>query len=165
MELAQHKIVLIGDGGVGKTTFVRSFRSDFEKKYLPTIGAEVIPLKHKNKVFNVWDCAGQEKFGVLKSRYYIGVEIAIVMYDASNIHSQINVENWIASITKVNPNVKILLLRNKTDLVHETNTSKDNELKIIPFKYKKLSISVKDSCETKTGLKNVLDELVHMCGN
>jgi GTPase SAR1 family protein len=36
------KLILIGDGAVGKTTFVkRHVTGDFETKYAPTVGAEV----------------------------------------------------------------------------------------------------------------------------
>jgi GTPase SAR1 family protein len=36
------KVVLVGDGGVGKTTFVkRHVSGDFETKYAPTLGAVV----------------------------------------------------------------------------------------------------------------------------
>jgi small GTP-binding protein len=56
---------LVGDGGVGKTTFVkRHLTGEFEKKYVATLGVEVHPLTfHTNRgamKFNVWDTAGQE---------------------------------------------------------------------------------------------------------
>jgi small GTP-binding protein len=56
---------LVGDGGVGKTTFVkRHLTGEFEKKYVATLGVEVHPLLfHTNRgamKFNVWDTAGQE---------------------------------------------------------------------------------------------------------
>ena len=36
------KLVLVGDGGVGKTTFVkRHLTGEFEKKYVATLGVEV----------------------------------------------------------------------------------------------------------------------------
>ena len=36
------KLILVGDGGTGKTTFVkRHSTGEFEKKYEPTIGVEV----------------------------------------------------------------------------------------------------------------------------
>eukprot|EP00659_Diplonema_papillatum_P002478 gene2478-3844_t len=39
--VATFKLVLVGDGGTGKTTFVKRHQSgEFEKKYIPTIGVE-----------------------------------------------------------------------------------------------------------------------------
>lgn len=72
------KCVLVGDGGTGKTTFVkRHLTGEFEKKYVATLGVEVHPLVfHTNRGpirFNVWDTAGQEKFGGLRDGYYIQV--------------------------------------------------------------------------------------------
>jgi GTP-binding nuclear protein Ran len=41
-----YKIMLIGDGGVGKDTYARKLQGfNFEKKYLPTMGVEVLPTK------------------------------------------------------------------------------------------------------------------------
>lgn len=61
----EFKLILVGDGGVGKTTFVkRHLTGEFEKKYVATLGVEVHPLGfHTNRgpiKFNVWDTAGQE---------------------------------------------------------------------------------------------------------
>ncbi|EEE65972.1 hypothetical protein OsJ_21884 [Oryza sativa Japonica Group] len=65
------KLILVGDGGTGKTTFVkRHITGEFEKRYEPTIGVEVRPLDFhtsRGKVrFCCWDTAGQEKFGGLR---------------------------------------------------------------------------------------------------
>jgi GTP-binding nuclear protein Ran len=67
-------MILVGDGGVGKTTFVRRhLTGEFEKRYVATLGVEVHPLKFFTNLgpiqFNVWDTAGQEKFGGLRDGY------------------------------------------------------------------------------------------------
>ncbi|KAJ1062962.1 hypothetical protein K5549_004991 [Capra hircus] len=82
----QFKLVLVGDGGTGKTTFVKHhLTGEFEKKYVATLGVEVHPLVfHTNRgpiKFNVWDTAGQEKFGGLRDGYYIQAQCAIIMFD------------------------------------------------------------------------------------
>ncbi len=61
--VAEFKLVLVGDGGVGKTTFVkRHLTGEFEKKYIATLGVEVHPMNftttHGVIKFNVWDTAG-----------------------------------------------------------------------------------------------------------
>jgi GTP-binding nuclear protein Ran len=70
----QLKLVLVGDGGVGKTTFVkRHLTGEFEKKYVATVGAEVRSLPFTTNlgriIFNVWDTAGQEKYSKLRDAY------------------------------------------------------------------------------------------------
>ena len=84
--VAEFKLVLVGDGGVGKTTFVkRHLSGEFEKKYIATQGVEVHPMpfytSKGNIVFNVWDTAGQEKLGGLRDGYYIGGQCGIIMFD------------------------------------------------------------------------------------
>ena len=73
--ISTFKLVLVGDGGIGKTTFVkRHLTGEFEKKYIATLGVGVHPLVfHTNQgaiCFNVWDTAGQENFGHLRDEFY-----------------------------------------------------------------------------------------------
>ncbi|KAK4524425.1 hypothetical protein GAYE_SCF03G2326 [Galdieria yellowstonensis] len=115
------KIILVGDGGVGKTTFVkRHLSGEFEKKYIATVGVEVHPLKfHTNRgpiVFNVWDTAGQEKFGGLRDGYYIQGQGAIIMFDVTSRITYKNVANWHRDLVRVCENIPIVLVGNKVDV-------------------------------------------------
>jgi GTP-binding nuclear protein Ran len=120
-EVPEFKLILVGDGGVGKTTFVkRHLTGEFEKKYVATLGVEVHPLPfttNRGKLkFNVWDTAGQEKFGGLRDGYYIQGQCAIVMFDVTSRITYKNVPNWHRDLTRVCENIPIVLCGNKVEI-------------------------------------------------
>jgi len=111
----------VGDGGTGKTTFVkRHMTGEFEKKYIATLGAEVHQLSfHTNFgkiVYNVWDTAGQEKFGGLRDGYSINGQCAIIMFDVTSRITYKNVPNWHRDLERVCENIPIVLCGNKVDV-------------------------------------------------
>ncbi len=131
--------MLVGDGGTGKTTFVKRHRTgEFEKKYrgknfatifffshhfnhlTATIGVEVHPLVfYTNKgpiQFNVWDTAGQEKFGGLRDGYYIQGQCAIIMFDVTSRVTYKNVPIWHRDLERVCGSIPIVLCGNKVDV-------------------------------------------------
>mmetsp|Transcript_35285 Transcript_35285/g.71474 ORF Transcript_35285/g.71474 Transcript_35285/m.71474 type:complete len:287 (+) Transcript_35285:1019-1879(+) len=120
-DVPEFKLILVGDGGVGKTTFVkRHLTGEFEKKYVATLGVEVHPLTfHTNRgpiKFNVWDTAGQEKFGGLRDGYYIQGQCAIIMFDVTSRITYKNVPNWHRDLTRVCENIPIVLTGNKVEI-------------------------------------------------
>lgn len=115
------KLVLVGDGGVGKTTFVkRHLTGEFEKKYVATLGVEVHPLAFTTNLgpitFNVWDTAGQEKFGGLRDGYYIQGQCAIIIFDVTSRITYKNVPTWHKDLVRVCENIPIVLCGNKVDI-------------------------------------------------
>lgn len=44
--------------------------------------------------FDVWDTAGQEKFGGLRDGYYINGQCGIIMFDVTSRITYKNVPNW-----------------------------------------------------------------------
>lgn len=142
-DIPTFKCVLVGDGGTGKTTFVkRHMTGEFEKKYVATLGVEVHPLVfHTNRGairFNVWDTAGQEKFGGLRDGYYIQGQCAIIMFDVTSRITYKNVPNWHRDLVRVCENIPIVLCGNKVDI-------KDRKVKaksIVFHRKKNLQVSI-----------------------
>jgi GTP-binding nuclear protein Ran len=119
--MPQFKLVLVGDGGVGKTTFVKRHKSgEFEKKYVATLGVEVHPLtfytNYGGIIYNCWDTAGQEKFGGLRDGYYVGGKAAIIMFDVTSRITYKSVSVWHRDLTRVCENIPIVLCGNKVDV-------------------------------------------------
>lgn len=121
------KVCLIGDGGVGKTSLrKRNFSGEFEQKYVATLGVEVYPLQfatnHGNFCINLWDCAGQEKFGGLRDGYFAESHGAIVMFNLTSIFTFKHIEFWIQTFKRVVPNAPVILCGNKCDMKNKKVT-------------------------------------------
>lgn len=114
------KVALIGEGRVGKTTFLTRLRDQrFEGKYIATLGAEVCVLEFSSNYgtisFDVWDTAGEEKFKGMGDGYYIGSQACIAMFDCSSDFALRNLENRINGYTRV-VKTPIAICRAKTDV-------------------------------------------------
>jgi len=119
-EAREFKLVLVGDGGVGKSTFVkRHLTGEFEKRYVPTLGVEVHNLRFITNygpiVFNVWDTAGQEKFGGLRDGYYIHSQCAVAMFDVTSRVTYASVPKWYHDIQRTCGDIPVVLVGNKVD--------------------------------------------------
>ncbi|KAF9539136.1 GTP-binding nuclear protein gsp1/Ran [Mortierella hygrophila] len=115
------KLVVIGDGGTGKTTFIkRHLTGEFEKKYIATIGVEVHPLEFYTNygtiLFETWDTAGQVRFGGLRDSYYINGQCAIIMFDLTSRITYKSVPNWYRELTRICDSIPIVLCGNKVDV-------------------------------------------------
>lgn len=84
------------------------------------MGVEVRPLLfHTNCgpiVFNVWDTAGQEKFGGLRDVYYVQGQCGIIMFDVTSRITYKNVPNWHRDLVRICENIPIVLCGNKVDV-------------------------------------------------
>jgi len=118
----EYKLVLLGDGGVGKTTLVkRHITGEFTKRYVPTLGVQVSSLRFDTSrgpvVFNVWDTAGQEKFGGLRDGYYVNADCAIVMFDVTSRITYQNVPQWVHDLRRIcGASLPCVLVGNKVDV-------------------------------------------------
>jgi small GTP-binding protein len=129
------KIVLVGDGAVGKTSIRRRFIGHgFDPVYSSTIGADFsthsLKMGLRNIKYQIWDLAGQPKFSEVRQPFYAGAKGALIVYDITNRNSFKNIKNWIHEVWqhgKRGP-IPFILIANKMDL-HESM------VKIVPKPY------------------------------
>ena len=135
----QFKIVILGDGAVGKTSLVARFIEDtFSQSYKQTLGVDF----HSNKVIlpdgqdvtlQLWDIGGQSIGSKMLPHYISGSHAVLLAYDITNKESFANLEEWYRVVAKTfkgqNP-VVTGLVANKSDMMHscEVSTVEHNRL-------------------------------------
>ena len=119
------KIIVIGDSGVGKSCFTnKSTKNIFITNYNATIGFEFfnfnIKLQDKIIKLQIWDTCGQELYRSLITNFYRNSSLAIVVYAVNSLESFEDLDMWFRELRiHSNPDIKIVLVGNKTDLVDE----------------------------------------------
>ncbi|KAI9561822.1 hypothetical protein GHT06_012783 [Daphnia sinensis] len=125
------KIVLLGEGCVGKTSLVLRYVEDkFHEKHFSTIQASFltkkINLEGQRVTLAIWDTAGQERFHALGPIYYRDSHAAILVYDITDQDSFVKVQNWVKELKRIlGDKVILAIVGNKTDLDKERNVPAD----------------------------------------
>jgi len=112
------KVVMAGDGGVGKTTLLESYRGGDLSKVTMTIGVNLMSIKIDERFsLQIWDLSGQEQYRFLIDVFFRGAKLAILVFDVSRPQTLYNLVKW-ASILKEGAGDKIptIVIGNKTDL-------------------------------------------------
>ena len=117
------KVVLVGDGKVGKTSLVKKCLTDeFETKYVPTLGVEVYPFNN----YNIWDTAGQDRFGGLRDGYYVDANIICIVISQYMKNLQRSLDGWynlIMENTTKSENCSIVIILTHRDLGYTSKLS------------------------------------------
>lgn len=116
------KVVLIGDGAVGKTSLVRRFVDKrFDDSYITTIGTNVKKKKIEDLDVNllIWDLYGQKLNTDLQKANFKGANGAIVVYDLTRESTFKSVDDWLEELFEVTGEIPFIVLGNKYDLLEE----------------------------------------------
>ena len=146
-----YKMVVLGDGGVGKTSLIRRFiDKTFKTDYKSTIGVSHLvkkyPLNENVTVtLNLWDLAGQDMFRSVRKMYFQGAEAAAIVYDVSRPETFEHIGTWMKEIEELRkkPNFVSLLIGNKIDLERKVS-SEDGSNKAKEFGITFIETSAKE---------------------
>lgn len=126
--VAEFKVLLVGDAGVGKSALIKShLTGEFERKWIRISDEEVHQLRfHTNcgdVAVNVWIAAGGSPCGQ-RERFYTQGHAAIAMFDVTSRASFRSIPNWQREIKKVLGTIPTVVLGNKVDFASRQVTPK-----------------------------------------
>nr|ACA09647.1 putative ADP-ribosylation factor-like protein 1 [Starmerella bombicola] len=80
----EHRVLILGLDGAGKTTILYRLHLGEVISTVPTIGFNVETLKYKNLQFNVWDLGGQTTIRPYWRCYYQGTQAVVFVVDSTD---------------------------------------------------------------------------------
>lgn len=135
-----YKVLVVGDIGTGKTSIIKRYvHNIFSEHYKSTIGVDfalkVINVDENTIVrLQLWDIAGQERFGNMTRVYYREAVAAFIVFDVTRLSTYEAITKWKADLdAKVflpgnNNNIPVVLLANKSDLISDQLISDGGEI-------------------------------------
>jgi small GTP-binding protein len=125
MNASAHKLCMLGDFGVGKTSLVSRFvHTTFSEKYLTTIGVKVdskeVALAGRAPCkLVIWDIAGRSQLDALNMTYLRGASALLLVADGTRERSLHAVLNLLMQSRTLLPDAAVVLAVNKLDLVEQ----------------------------------------------
>ncbi len=118
----EFKIVLAGDGAVGKTSLINRFvTGSFTGDYKATIGVAITSkqlfVENHEVNLQIWDIAGQTLFRQFRKKFYTKAKGALLVFDLTVPKSLDNLYlTWIEDIQEIIGEIPFVLIGNKVDL-------------------------------------------------
>jgi Ras-related C3 botulinum toxin substrate 1 len=127
MSMQTVKLVVVGDGAVGKTCLLITYTSQkFPTQYVPTVFDDYSANVKVDKTIislGLWDTAGGEEYNRLRPLSYPGTDIFLICFSVASPKSFENVTGkWWPELTHHCPGVRALLVGTKTDLRDDVET-------------------------------------------
>lgn len=119
-EYHRMKIIVAGDGGVGKTSLLNRYISnDFIEGMSLTVGSDFFSQacdfkEHKIKI-QIWDFGGEPRFRFILPDYCTGASGVLLAFDLSDFSTLLNVKEWLQLIRGNTENPVTILVGTKAD--------------------------------------------------
>ncbi len=155
-----YKVIVVGEGGVGKTTLIKRYVTGQFANSKTTIGVSfaiaTVNLNGLTVKMQIWDLGGEERFRTLLPSFCKGAQAAIVVFDQSRFSTFLALPEWIELVKKNTSNIPIILVGSKSDLV--TGNPYGDQIEVLVKKYG-LKEFLPVSSKTGFNIDNVFTEI------
>jgi len=122
-----YKIIIGGDGGIGKTTLLKVFCGQGYSNQDMTIGFEIYTkafyFNGSKEILQIWDLSGQDHFRFLLPDYFKGAHGVLLGFDMSRRVSFLNLRTWMSILIAKCPEASVCLIATKADLGYHPTLS------------------------------------------
>ena len=140
----QLKLVLMGKGGVGKTSLVNRYvYQRFSQNYMQTLGQDVfskkLTINNEQVVIQIYDIAGQERFESFRPVYLQGADLGLAVFDLTIPGTITELKNqWLPELAKSLEKPFLLsVVGNKSDLKNQRVVDEAHSKELVSFIKKK----------------------------
>jgi small GTP-binding protein len=126
------KVVMLGEGRVGKTSLLHRFMNGSFDEECPSTQKATMYANAKMEVNGgvvdvaVWDTAGQERYHALGPIYYRDAHGAVLVYDITDKDSFAKVRVWLRELHQVvGDSIQVVVVGNKCDLERDRKVKKE----------------------------------------
>jgi len=158
-EAMKSKVLLLGDGAVGKTSLIRRFVVDqFSDDYITTIGTKVTkkdvtvgkPPNDVEVIMQIWDVLGQKGYGGVQETAVKGAQGVLFVHDLTREDTRRSMEEyWMPMVWRLVGRIPMVIVGNKVDLLQEERMAAHEYAYYLEEKYSSPSIMT----SAKTGEK------------
>ena len=157
------KIVVVGDGGVGKSTMIQRLITGHFVPMKITIGTDLLSWSTTRGDIDIklqiWDFAGEKRFRFFLPNYARGAQGCLLCYDISRYTSFQNLQEWYDIVKENTTDPVFFLVGGKADLASYRRTVERAEAEKFQKEHN-IPYLIETSSKTGENNTNVFETLV-----
>ncbi|WP_375476174.1 COR domain-containing protein, partial [uncultured Nostoc sp.] len=163
--LNEAKLLLIGQGSVGKTSLIeRLIRNKYDKNQSQTDGLNVetwnVQVNSKDIRLNVWDFGGQEIYHATHQFFLTKRSLYLLVCNCRISEEENRIEYWLKLIESFGGQSPVIIVGNKKD-----EQPLDINRKALREKYPNIQAIIETSCQNNIGIDELRTAILQQIAN
>ncbi|MBP5975210.1 leucine-rich repeat domain-containing protein [Brasilonema sp. CT11] len=163
--LNEAKLLLIGQGSVGKTSLIeRLIRNKYDKNQPQTDGLNVetwnVQVNSKHIRLNVWDFGGQEIYHATHQFFLTKRSLYLLVCNSRTSEEENRIEYWLKLIESFGGQSPVIIVGNKKD-----EQPLDINRKALREKYSNIQAIIETSCQDNIGIDELRTAILQQIAN